>query len=82
MEIEQSADIILFDSDLKERAIDYAVKIKAGGFDNLIAVTSILFGTTLITNDKPFHDKLVPFSNEYQFDVKFFRDLDLSDLDL
>lgn len=75
LEIEDSAEIILFDSDFKERALDYAVKIKAGGFDNLIAITSILFGTTLITNDKPFYDKLVPFSNQYQFEVKFFRNM-------
>jgi predicted nucleic acid-binding protein len=47
MEIEDSAQIILFDSDLKERALDYAIKIRAGGFDNFIAITAILFGTTL-----------------------------------
>jgi len=82
LEIEDSAEIILFDSDLKERALDYAVKIRAGGFDNLIAITSILFGTTLITNDKPFYDKLVPFSEDYQFEVRFFKDMDLSELGL
>ncbi len=75
LEIEDSAKIILFDSDLKERAVDYAIRIKAGGFDNLIAVAAILYGTTLITNDKPFYDKLVPFSDEYLFKVKLFRDM-------
>jgi len=75
LEIEDSAKIVLFDSDFKERAIDYAVKIKAGGFDNFIAMASILYGTTLITNDKPFHDKLIPFLDKYQFEIKFFRDL-------
>lgn len=80
LEIEDSAEVVLFDVDLKERALDYAVRIRAGGFDNLIAITSILYGTTLITNDKPFHDKLVPFSSEYQFKIKFFRDLNLDDL--
>jgi len=80
LEIEDSSEVILFDSDLKERAIDYAVKIKAGGFDNIIAITTILYGTTLITNDKPFHDKLTPFSDEYQFGIKFFRDLNLDEL--
>lgn len=77
VEIEDSAEVVLFDSDLKERVLDYAVKIKAGGFDNLIAITSILYGTTLITNDKPLYDKLTPFSAEYNLDVKLFRDLNL-----
>ena len=80
LEIEDAAEVVLFDSDFKERALDYAVKIKAGGFDNLIAITSILYGTTLITNDKPFYDKLIPFLDEYQFEVKHFRDLNLNDL--
>ncbi len=82
IEIEDSAELVLFDSDFKERALDYAVKIKAGGFDNIIAIASILYGTTLITNDKPLYDKLVPFSDEYQFKVKLFRNLDLYDLNL
>lgn len=80
LEIEDSAKVVLFDSDLKERAIDYAVKIKAGGFDNIIAITTILYGTTLITNDKPFYDKLIPFLDEYQIEIKFFRDLNLYEL--
>lgn len=80
LEIEDSAEVILFDSDFKERAIDYAVKIKAGGFDNIIAITTILYGTTLITNDKPFYDKLTPFLDEYQFEIKLFRDLNLYEL--
>jgi predicted nucleic acid-binding protein len=79
-EIEDSARIILFDSDLKERALDYAIKIKAGGFDNFIAITAILFGTTLITNDRPFYDKLIPLSGEYQFNVRLFRNMDQDDL--
>ena len=79
-EIEDSAEVILFDSDLKERAIDYAVKIRAGGFDNIIAITTILYGTTLITNDKPFYDKLTPFLDEYQIEIKFFRDLNLYEM--
>ncbi|MCX9012617.1 MAG: PIN domain-containing protein [Candidatus Methanoperedens sp.] len=82
LEIEDSAMMVLFDSDLKDRALDYAVKIKAGGFDNLIAITSILYGTTLITNDKPFYDKLAPFSDEYQFKVTFFRNLNIDALKL
>jgi predicted nucleic acid-binding protein len=82
LEIEDSATVVLFDLDLKERALDYAVKIKAGGFDNFIAIASILYGTTLITNDKPFYDKLVPFSDEYQFEMKLFRDLNINDLKL
>lgn len=77
MEIEDSAQIILFDSDVKERALDYAIKIKAGGFDNLIAITSIIYGTTLITNDRPFYNKLVRFTDEYQFNMELFRDLDI-----
>lgn len=81
LEIEDSAEVILFDSDLKERAIDYAIRIRAGGFDNIIAITSILYGTTLITNDKPFHDKLTPFLDEYQFEIEFFRDLNLDALE-
>jgi predicted nucleic acid-binding protein len=80
MEIEDSAQIILFDSDLKERALDYAIKIKAGGFDNFIAITAILFGTTLITNDRPFYNKLILLSGEYQFNVRLFRSMDLDDL--
>ena len=40
-----------------------------------------LYGTTLITNDKPFHDKLTPFSDEYQFEIKLFRDLNLDELE-
>lgn len=80
LEIEDSAKVILFDSDLKDRALDYAVKIKAGGFDNLIAITSLLYGTTLITNDRVLHDKLDPISEEYQFKVKLFRELNLDDL--
>lgn len=75
LEIEDSAKILLFDSDLKERAVDYAIRIKAGGFDNLIAVTAILYGTTLITNDRPFYDKLVPYSDEYLFKIRLFRDM-------
>ena len=82
LEIADSAKIILFDSDLKERALDYAIKIKAGGFDNLIAITSILYGTTLITNDKPFYNKLIKFTEEYQFEIKLFRDLNIGDLNL
>jgi predicted nucleic acid-binding protein len=82
LEIEDCAKIVLFDSDIKERALDYAIKIKAGGFDNLIAITSILYGTTLITNDKPFYNKLLQFTDEYQFDVKHFRDLNLANLEL
>jgi len=82
LEIEDCAKIVLFDSDIKERALDYAIKIKAGGFDNLIAITSILYGTTLITNDKPFYNKLLQFTDEYQFDVKLFRDLNLANLEL
>lgn len=81
MEIEDSAEIILFDSDIMERALDYAVKLKAGGFDNLIAITSILYGTTLITNDKPFYDKIIHFTDEYQFEVKFFRDLNNNEIE-
>lgn len=76
LEIEDSAEIILFDSDFKERALDYAVKIKAGGFDNLLTITSILYGTTLITNDKPLHDKLIPYTDEYQFKIKLFRNIE------
>jgi predicted nucleic acid-binding protein len=82
LEIEDTAKIVLFDSDIKERALDYAIKIKAGGFDNLIAITSIFYGTTLITNDKPFYNKLIQFIDEYQFDVKLFRDLNLTNLEL
>ncbi len=82
LEIGDCAKIVLFDSDIKERALDYAIKIKAGGFDNLIAITSILYGTTLITNDKPFYNKLLQFTDEYQFNVKLFRDLNLTDLKL
>ena len=82
LEIEDCAKIVLFDSDIKERALDYAIKIKAGGFDNLIAITSILYGTTLITNDKPFYNKLIQFTDEYQFDVKLCRDLNLTNLEL
>jgi len=82
LEIEDCDKIVLFDSDIKERALDYAIKIKAGGFDNLIAITSILYGTTLITNDKPFYNKLLQFTDEYQFDVKLFRDLNLANLEL
>jgi len=82
IEIEESATIVLFDRDLKERSLEYAVKIKAGGFDNIIAITSIIYGTTLITNDKPFYDKLVPFFDEYQFEVKFFRSLNIDEFKL
>ena len=82
LEIEDCAKIVLFDSDIKERALDYSIKIKAGGFDNIIAITSILYGTTLITNDKPFYNKLLQFTDEYQFDVKLFRDLNLANLEL
>lgn len=82
LEIEDSAEVILFDSDLKERALDYAIKIKAGGFDNFIAITSILYGTTLITNDVPFYGKLNPFAAEYQFEAILFRDLNIDDLGL
>jgi len=82
LEIEDSAKVILFDSNFKERVLDYAIKIKAGGFDNIIAITSILYGTTLITNDKPFYDKLILFTEEYQFEVKLFRDLNFDDLKL
>ena len=75
IEISDCAEIVLFDSDFRERALDYAVRIRAGGFDNLIAITSILFGTTLITNDRPFFDKLIPFLEEYQFEAKLFRNM-------
>jgi len=77
MEIEDSAQIILFDSDVKKRALDYAIRIKADGFDNIIAITSIIYGTTLITNDRPLYNKLVRFTDEYQFNLELFRDLDV-----
>jgi len=81
LEIEDSAQIILFDSDIKDRVLDYAVKIKAGGFDNIIAITSIMYGTTLITNDRPLYEKLKSFTEVYQFDVRLFRDLNIDDLE-
>ena len=43
---------------------------------------SILYGTTLITNDKPFYNKLIKFTGEYQFEIKLFRDLNIGDLNL
>jgi predicted nucleic acid-binding protein len=81
LEIEDSAQIILFDSDIKDRVLDYAVKIKAGGFDNIIAITSIMYGTTLITNDRTLYEKLKSFTEVYQFDVRLFRDLNIDDLE-
>jgi predicted nucleic acid-binding protein len=81
IEVEDSAMLVLFDSDLKERALDYAVKIKAGGFDNLLVITSIIYGSTLITNDRPLRDKLKPIVKEYQIDIKLFREMKLEDLE-
>lgn len=80
LEIEDASTLVLFDLEIKERALDYAVRIKAGGFDNLIAIAAILYGTTLITNDKPFFDKLSPFFETYQFEAFLFRELELQNL--
>jgi predicted nucleic acid-binding protein len=81
LEIEDAATVVLFDAEMKERALDYAVKLRAGGFDNLIAIAAILYGTTIITNDRPFFDKVAPHCDEYQIRALLFRDMDASDVE-
>ena len=77
IQIEDASKLIIFDRDLMDVAIEHAIEIKAGGFDNIIATTSISYKTLLITNDKPFYEKIAKVSYLYDIDVKLLREMSI-----
>lgn len=56
VEVEDSVMLLLFDSDLKERAWTMQSKSKQEAL-TILVITSIIHGSTLVANDKPLHDK-------------------------
>ena len=69
------AEVVFYDERLAEKAIEHAVKIRASGFDNIVATTAILGKATLLTNDRIFYEKMSRVASEYGVDVKLFREL-------